>query len=79
MDTPPYPGELGQRVFETVSKEGWKQWLQRLITIINENGLNSADPQSQELIEKHMRGFFYGEGDYGHLPAGFHPAGASKK
>ena len=78
LDSPPYPGELGQRVFENVSKGGWVQWLERLTTIINENGLNTSDPKSLELIEKHMEGFFFGEGDYGHLPAGFHAADASK-
>ena len=54
MDKPPHPGELGQRIFDNVSREGWKQWLERLTTIINENGLNTADPKNIELIEKHM-------------------------
>ncbi len=79
LNGPPYPGELGRRVFENVSKPGWTQWLERLTTIINENGLNTADPKNLELIEKHMTGFFFGEGDYGHLPAGFHAAGSAKK
>ncbi|WP_424947925.1 oxidative damage protection protein [Candidatus Spongiihabitans sp.] len=78
LDSPPYPGELGRRVFANVSKGGWAQWLVRLTAIINENGLNTSDPKSLELIEKHMQGFFFGEGDYGQLPAGFHAAGASK-
>jgi Fe-S cluster biosynthesis and repair protein YggX len=47
--------------------------------IINENGLTTADPQSTELIEKHMLGFFFGEGDYGQLPAEFRQAGGGKK
>ena len=75
FDSPPYPGELGLRIVENVSKQGWIRWLERLTTIINENGLNTADPQSVELIEKHMNGFFFGEGDYGQLPPGFHAAG----
>lgn len=75
LDAPPHPGELGQRVFENVSKEGWKQWLDRLTVIINENGLNTADPKNIELIEKHMVGFFFKEGDYGQMPAGFRPGG----
>ena len=74
FDSPPYPGELGLRIVENVSKQGWIRWLERLTTIINENGLNTADPQSVELIEKHMHGFFFGEGDYGQLPPGFHAA-----
>ena len=75
LDTPPHPGELGIRVFENVSKEGWKQWLDRLAAIINENGLNTADPKNIELIEKHMAGFFFQEGDYGQAPAGFRAGG----
>ncbi len=79
MERPPHPGELGQRIFENVSQEGWKKWLERLTTIINENGLNTADPRNLELIEKHMLGFFFGEGDYGNAPAGFRPGGGGKK
>ncbi len=75
MDTPPHPGDLGVRIFENVSKEGWKQWLERLTTIINENGLNTADIKNLELIEKHMLGFFFAEGDFGQAPAGFQDGG----
>jgi len=79
MDTVPHPGALGQRIFNNVSKEGWKQWLERLTTIINENGLNTADVRSIELIEKHMLGFFFGEGDHGQVPAGFSTSSGAKK
>lgn len=79
LDAPPHPGELGKRVFDNVSKEGWQAWLERLTTIINENGLNTADPKNIELIEKHMKGFFFGEGDYGQAPAGFQAGGGGKK
>lgn len=75
LDKVPHPGELGERIYDNVSKEGWKQWLDRLTTIINENGLNTADVHSLELIEKHMLGFFFAEGDYGQVPAGFHASG----
>jgi Fe-S cluster protector protein len=78
LDKPPYPGLLGQRIFENVSKEGWQRWLERLTMIINENSLSSADPRSIGLIEKHMRGFLFGEGDYGGLPAGFRAPGSKK-
>ncbi len=78
LDTPPHPGELGIRIYENVSKEGWKQWLDRLTTIINENGLNTADVKNLELIEKHMQGFFFGEGDHGQQPAGFQAGGGKK-
>ena len=78
LDKPPHPGSLGVRIYENVSKEGWQQWLERLTTIINENGLNTADPKNIELIEKHMAGFFFDEGDYGQVPAGFQAGGGKK-
>lgn len=73
LEAPPHPGELGQRIYDNVSVEAWKQWLERLVTIINENGINTADPESLELIEEHMKGFLFGEGSMGDLPAGFTP------
>lgn len=78
LDTPPYPGELGQRIYDNVSKEGWQQWLQRLAIILNENRLSTADPGSLEVIEQHMLGFLFGEGDAGSLPPGFNPGGGKK-
>ena len=77
LDEPPHPGEIGQRIYETVSKEGRTEWLQRLQMIINENQLNSADERSVDIIEQHMLGFLFGEGDLGGLPQGF-SAGAKK-
>ena len=78
LEKPVHPGELGIRVFENVSKEGWSQWQERLVMIINENGLSTADPSNLELIEKHMLGFFFGEGDYGQVPSGFRSGGGKK-
>lgn len=78
LDSVPHPGELGQRIYENVSKQGWQQWLERLTTIINENGLSTADPASIEVIEAHMRGFLFGEGEMGDLPQGFRPPGSQK-
>ena len=79
LEKVPHPGSLGERIFENVSKEGWSQWLERLTSIINENGLNTADSKNLELIEKHMLGFFFGEGDYGQAPAGFQAGGGGGK
>jgi Fe-S cluster biosynthesis and repair protein YggX len=73
LDSAPHPGALGQRIFENVSQEGWAMWLERLTMIINENGLNTADPGSIEVIERHMLGYFFGEGEYGGAPQGFQP------
>ncbi|NOQ90828.1 MAG: oxidative damage protection protein [Gammaproteobacteria bacterium] len=79
LEAPPHPGELGIRIYENVSQEGWKQWLERLTTIINENSLNTADVNNIELIEKHMLGFFFGEGDHGQAPSGFNAGGGGGK
>ena len=73
LENPPYPGDLGERIFNNISQEGWTKWLERLVLIINENQLSTADPTSVELIEKHMLGFLFGEGDLGDIPAGFAP------
>lgn len=75
LERPPFPGETGQRVYENISREGWQQWLQRLVPIINENGLSTADVEAIRLIEQHMRGFLFGEGELGQLPPGFSPRG----
>ena len=73
MASAPWPGELGQRILREVSKEGWQQWLQRQVLIINENQLSTADPQAIDLLEQHMLGFLFGEGDLGAMPEGFAP------
>lgn len=74
LEKAPYPGELGARILANVSAEGWQQWLERLVPIINENRLSTADPRHLEFIEEQMRGFLFGEGDGGGLPAGFAPS-----
>jgi len=74
LDKAPHPGELGERILANVSKEGWSTWLERLSMIINENGLSTADVESIQVIEMHMKGFFFAEGEMGQVPAGFHAA-----
>ena len=64
LESPPHPGELGVRIYENVSAAGWKQWLEKLTILINENGLNTDDPRSIELIEKYMVGFLFDEGEF---------------
>jgi Fe-S cluster biosynthesis and repair protein YggX len=77
LDDVPHPGDLGIRIYENVSKEGWEKWLQHLTMIINENGLNTSDPRSLEFIESHMLGFLFGEGDKAGTK-GFQPPRAKK-
>lgn len=71
LEKPPYPGALGQRIYQCISKDAWQQWLERSVMIINEYQLNSADAANQALIEKHMIGFLFNEGDFGQKPEGF--------
>ena len=78
LETMTYPGEIGERIFNEISDEGWKKWLERLTSIINENSLNTADPDSIEIIKQHMLGFLFDEGDEGQLPDGFSAQGGKK-
>ena len=71
LDFPPYPGDLGQRVFEQVSKEAWQQWMQHQTMLINENRLNPMDPKARKFIETEMEKFFFGTG--AEVPKGFVP------
>ncbi len=70
----PYPGELGQRIFNSVSEEGWKKWIDYQTMIINENGLSTLDPTSLQLLEKYMVGFLFKEGELASQP--FAPPGS---
>ena len=78
LEEPPIPGELGRRIYQNVSREGWEEWLRRQQMIINENQLNTADPTSIQLLERHMLGFLFDEGDLGGLPQGFRASGGKK-
>ena len=69
LDRPPWKGEIGKRVFENVSKEAWKMWLEHSKMIMNEYRLNPLDPNSQKIMEEQMEQFFFGEG--AKLPEGY--------
>ncbi len=71
LEAPPWPGELGQRVFENVSAEAWKMWEERMKMILNEYRLMPWQKEAQELVRKQMEDFFFGEGAA--LPPGFVP------
>jgi len=62
LDRQPYPGELGRRVLENVSKEGWQQWLKHQTMLINEYRLSPMDPKSRAFLEEQMEKFFFGDG-----------------
>ena len=62
LDRAPYPGDLGQRIFDNVSKEGWQMWLQQQTMLINEYRLSPIEPKSRKFLEEQMEKFFFGEG-----------------
>ena len=62
LDRPPVAGELGQRIYENVSAEGWELWKQQVVILINHYGLNMADPRAQAFLNEQMEEFFFGEG-----------------
>ena len=62
LDMPPYPGALGKRIFENVSKEAWQQWIRLQTMIINENRLNLADAQHRKYLAEQIEKHFFGEG-----------------
>ena len=61
LDMAPYPGELGQRIFENISKEAWRQWMGQQTILINEHRLNVIDPEHRAFIEGEMEKFLFGE------------------
>lgn len=74
LDFPPYPGELGQRIFSNVSKEAWQQWLRHQTMLVNENRLNLADARARQYLARQMDRYFFGEG--ADQPTGYVPPSA---
>lgn len=63
LDEIPFEGDpLGERIYENVSKEAWKMWLERMKMIMNEYRLNLSTPESQDFLMKQMEDYFFGEG-----------------
>ena len=62
LDRPPYPGALGQRIFEQVSKPAWQKWLGHQTMLINEYRLTPIEPKARQFLEQEMEKFFFGEG-----------------
>ncbi len=60
LDRPPYPGELGQRIYQQVSRLAWQQWLQHQTRLINEYRLVLADAKARQLLAEEMEKFFFG-------------------
>jgi len=62
LDRVPYPGPLGQRIFEQVSREGWSRWVKHQVMLINENRLSPVEPKARRFLEGEMEKFFFGAG-----------------
>ena len=60
LDYVPYPGELGQRIYASVSKEGWQQWVAHQTMLINEYRLTPIDPKARKLLVAEMEKFLFG-------------------
>ena len=67
----PYPGELGQRIFNSISEQAWQQWLAHQTMLINENRLSPLDPKARAYLREQMEGFLFGGGV--EQPAGYVP------
>ncbi|MBU6459362.1 MAG: oxidative damage protection protein [Proteobacteria bacterium] len=62
LDFPPYPGALGLRIFESVSKQAWQDWVRQQTMLVNEYRLNLADPKARKYLAEQTEKHFFGEG-----------------
>ena len=62
LDFARYPGDLGQRIYDNVSKMAWQKWLAHQTILINEYRLSPIEPKARKFLETEMDKFFFGEG-----------------
>ncbi len=62
LQFPPFPGELGKRIFENVSQEAWQGWLEHQKMLVNENRLSLADPAARKYLMEQTEKYFFGPG-----------------
>jgi Fe-S cluster biosynthesis and repair protein YggX len=75
LDEPPFDNHpLGQRIYENVSKDAWRMWVEQMKMIMNEYRLNLGTREAQEFLLKQMEAYFFGEGAA--VPADYVPPGA---
>lgn len=63
LDFAPFPGELGQKIYDHVSKEAWKQWLNQQTILINEYRLSSLDPKARTFLQEELQKFLFDDED----------------
>jgi len=71
MSYQPFDDDLGKRIYDNVSQEGWKLWLEHSKMIINEYRLDLVAPEAQQMLRDQLEKFFFGEGAA--LPPGYVP------
>ncbi|MGE5339786.1 MAG: oxidative damage protection protein [Gemmatimonadota bacterium] len=71
LDFPPVPGELGKKLWQSVSKEAWAAWQKHQTMLVNENRLNLADARARKYLLTQMEKYFFGEG--ADQPSGYVP------
>ncbi len=69
LDFPPYPGDLGKKIYLSISKQAWQMWLAQQTMLINEYRLNLLDDTARKFLEQEMQKFFFGDGS--DKPAGY--------
>ena len=62
LDYAPYPGELGQKIYDNISQEAWQKWLGHQTMLINEYRLTPMEPEARKYLEAEMEKFFFGSG-----------------
>ena len=63
LERAPYPGELGKKILNSVSKEAWQMWLAHQTMLINENNLNLFEESSQKYLKEQMDKYFFSDDD----------------
>lgn len=71
LDRPPVPGEIGQRIFENISKEAWEMWKKQSLLLVNHYGLVLADPEAKKFLNTEMEKFLFEE--LVQMPEGWSP------
>lgn len=71
LERPPYPGELGKRIYQSISKEAWARWMQHQTMLINEYRLTPIEPKARRFLEGEMEKFLFGKGSQ--APEGYRP------
>ena len=71
LDFLPYPGEMGKRIFENVSKEAWAAWLKHQTMLVNEYRLNLSDIKARKYLAEQLEAYFFGSG--AEKPVGYVP------